>query len=123
MYNPPVLLEYVPLVRRLLAASKHPDVVRVGKLGEITYLVDEHVERAEVIDAATGESELEEFEWSPGHPILHPEFLRLAAEVLEAALACEPGLREQEDARAWVGDWNTRFAAVLQEPAFRHLTQ
>lgn len=71
---------------------------------------------------ATGERELEDFEWSPGHPILHPEFLRPAAEALEAALACAPGLREQEAARGWVGDWNMRFAAVLQEPAFRHLT-
>jgi len=72
---------------------------------------------------ATGECELEEFEWSPGHPILHPEFLRPAAEALEAALACEPGLREEEAARDWVGDWNLRFAAVLQEPAFKHLAQ
>jgi hypothetical protein len=72
---------------------------------------------------ATGEFELEEFEWSPGHPILHPEFLPLAAEALEAALAAEPGLREQEAVRGWVGDWNTSFAAVLQEPAFSHLTR
>ena len=75
------------------------------------------------IDAATGESELEEFEWSPGHPILHPEFLRLAAESLEAALACEPGLWDQEADYSWVGDWSKRFAAVLQQPAFRHLKQ
>lgn len=66
---------------------------------------------------ATGEYELEDFEWSPGYPILHPEFLRPAAEALEAALACEPGLREKEAARGWVGDWNMRFAAVLQERA------
>jgi hypothetical protein len=75
------------------------------------------------IDAATGASELEDFEWSPGDPILHAEFLRLAAEALEAALAAEPGLREQEAACSWVGDWNQRFAPVLQEPAFRHLIQ
>jgi hypothetical protein len=75
------------------------------------------------IDAATGESELEEFEWSPGHPILHPEFLRLAAESLEAALGSEPGLWDREADHSWVGDWNKRFAPVLQEPAFRHLKQ
>jgi hypothetical protein len=81
-----------------------------------------HLLKAEqYIHFATGEHELEEFEWSPGDPIPHPEWLRPAAEALEAALACEPGLREQEAARGWVGDWNTRFAAVLQEPAFRHL--
>lgn len=84
------------------------------------------------IGMATGERKLsgmrtlerkwEDFEWLPGDPILHPEFLRQAAEALEAALAAEPGLREQEDALGWVGDWNTRFAAVLQEPEFKHLT-
>lgn len=72
---------------------------------------------------ATGERELEDFEWSPGDPILYPEWLRPAAEALEAALACEPGLREQEAARGWVGDWNLRFAAVFQDPAFSHLTE
>jgi hypothetical protein len=75
------------------------------------------------IDTATGESELEDFEWSPGHAILHPEFLRLAAESLEAALACEPGLWDRDEDRSWVGDWSMRFAAVLHEPAFRHLKQ
>jgi hypothetical protein len=75
------------------------------------------------IEVATGECELEDYEWMPGHPILHPELLRPAAVALEAALACEPGLWEQEAARGWVGDWNLRFAAVLQEPAFRHLRQ
>jgi len=75
------------------------------------------------IDAATGESELEDFEWSPGDSILHPEFLRLAAESLEAALDCEPGLRDQEADHCWVGDWSERFAAVLQESAFGHLKQ
>jgi hypothetical protein len=72
---------------------------------------------------ATGERELQDFEWSPGHPILHPELLPLAAEALEKALAHQPDLREQEAARGWVGDWNMSFAAVLQEPSFRHLTQ
>jgi hypothetical protein len=75
------------------------------------------------IDIATGEWELEEYEWVPGHPIRHPELLRPAAGALEAALACEPGLRDQEAARGWVFDWNLRFAAVLQEPAFSHLTR
>ena len=75
------------------------------------------------IDIATGECELEDYEWVPGDPIRHPELLRPAADALEAALAAEPGLREQAAARAWVGDWNARFAAVLQEPAFRHLTR
>jgi hypothetical protein len=72
---------------------------------------------------ATGESELEDFEWSPGDPILHPEFLRPAAEALDAALASSPGLREDESARGWVGDWNVRFAAVLRQPEFSHLAQ
>ena len=323
MYNPPVLLEYVPLVRRLLAASKHPDVVRVGKLGEITYLVDELVERAEVeiydvliasmasrggprfgirqmqerrdmfhahvgenllkagmqwasrqyeiyvdpktetvvhlsgfylpdasheepghatpadharwifkhprdgsrgdgqrvvelllagrnlpelsmdelellcrgynwwgkhdkafeaarlnlaraphyqerfrlagmyasiafchdlagfvaacdsciaeslgpaafwqmlkadryIAFATVEQEYEDFEWSPGDPILHAELLQPAAMALAAALDSSPGLREDESARGWVGDWNLRFAAVVQQLEFTHLAQ
>jgi hypothetical protein len=73
------------------------------------------------IAIATGERELEDFEWSPGDPILHPELLRPAAEAMEAALAGDPGLREQQATQAWVGIWNTRFAAVLQDPAFRHL--
>ena len=46
--NPRVLLEYVPLVRCLLAAHEHPDVARVGSLGEITYLVDELVAPTEL---------------------------------------------------------------------------
>lgn len=70
---------------------------------------------------ATGERELEDFEWSPGDPILHPEQLRPAAEALAAALASVPGLRENESARGWVGDWNLRFAAVVQQPEFAHL--
>jgi hypothetical protein len=69
----------------------------------------------------TGERKLEDFEWLPGDPIVRPEFLQPAAEALEAALTCEPGLRQNEAARGWVGDWNKRFAAVLQDPAFRHL--
>src|SRR5919106_1616058 len=48
MTNPRVLLEHVALVRRLLAASEHPQVARVGTLGEITYLVDEHVTQVEL---------------------------------------------------------------------------
>ncbi len=40
----------------------------------------------------------------------------------QAALAAEPGLREHERAREWVGDWNLRFAAVLQDREFSHLT-
>jgi hypothetical protein len=72
---------------------------------------------------ATGERELEDFEWSPGDPILHPEQLRSAPKALAAALASSPGLREAESARGWVGDWNLRFAAVVEQPEFRHLAQ
>ena len=72
---------------------------------------------------ATGERELEDFDWSPTDPILHPELLRPAAEALEAALAIHPDLREDEVARAWVFDWNERFAAVLQQPQFKHLAR
>jgi hypothetical protein len=72
---------------------------------------------------ATGECELEDFEWSPGDPILHPDLLRPAAESLAAALVSSPGLREDESARGWVGDWNLRFAAVVQQPEFKHLAQ
>jgi hypothetical protein len=70
---------------------------------------------------ATGECELEDFEWSAGDPILHPELLWPAAQALEAALTARPGLREDESARGWVGDWNLRFAPVLQQPEFSHL--
>jgi hypothetical protein len=70
---------------------------------------------------ATGERELEDFDWSPGDPILHPELLRPAAEALAAALVASPQLREDESARGWVGDWNLRFAAVVQQAEFRHL--
>ena len=70
---------------------------------------------------ATGESELEDFEWSPEHPILHPEFLPLAAAALEAALRLQPGLNEDDAAPEWVGDWNSRFAALLQHPGYAHL--
>jgi hypothetical protein len=72
---------------------------------------------------ATGERELEDFEWSPGDPILHPEQLRPAAEAMAAALEASPGLRGDESARGWVGDWNLRFAAVVQQPEFKHLTR
>jgi hypothetical protein len=72
---------------------------------------------------ATCERELEDFGWSPGDPILHPEHLRPAAEALAAALVSSSGLREDESARGWVGDWNLRFAAVVQQPEFRHLAQ
>jgi hypothetical protein len=73
---------------------------------------------------ATGERELDDFEWSVGDPILHPELLRPAAEALAAALTSQPTLREDESARGWVGDdWNRRFAAVVQRPEFSHLAQ
>jgi hypothetical protein len=72
---------------------------------------------------ATGECELEDYEWSPGAPILHTEQLRAGAEALAAALVSLPGLREDESARGWVGDWNLRFAAVVQQPEFKHLAQ
>jgi hypothetical protein len=72
---------------------------------------------------ATAERELEDFEWSPGDPILHPEQLRPAADSLAAVLASSPGLREDESPRRWVGDWNLRFAAVVQQPEFRDLAQ
>jgi hypothetical protein len=75
------------------------------------------------IGFATGERELEDYEWSPGHPILHPELLLSAAQELAAALVASPQLREDESARGWVGDWNLRFAAVVQQPEFRHLAQ
>ncbi len=75
------------------------------------------------IEIATGECELQDYEWMPGDRTMHPEFLRLAADALNAALTCAPGLREEEPARDWVGDWNSRFAAVLQEPEYRHLAQ
>lgn len=75
------------------------------------------------LEIAIGERELEHDEWEPGDPIRHPEFLQLAAESLAAALACQPGLREDETSRSWVGNWNERFAAVFQLPKFRHLAQ
>jgi hypothetical protein len=75
----------------------------------------------EYIAFATGERELEDFEWSSGDGILHPEQLRSAAEALETALAASPGLREDESARGWVGDWNLRFAPVVQQPEYAHL--
>lgn len=74
------------------------------------------------IRIATGERGLDSLFFLP-YPMAHPELLRPAAEALEAALVAEPRLREQEDARGWVGDWNMRFAAVLRESAFRHLAQ
>jgi len=74
------------------------------------------------IRIATGERGLDSLFFLP-YPMPHPELLRPAAEALEAALVAEPGLREQEAARGWVGDWNMRFAAVLRESAFRHLAQ
>jgi hypothetical protein len=70
---------------------------------------------------ATGERELEDLDWSAGDPILYQELLGPAAEALESALASWTGLREDESARGWVGDWNLRFAAVIQQPEFRHL--
>jgi len=74
------------------------------------------------IDIATGESELEDYEWMPGDPIRHPELLRPAAEALASALACDPRIPEREIARG-CGDWNVRYAALLQAPEFAHLRQ
>jgi hypothetical protein len=79
------------------------------------------VKADEYIDFATGEHELEDYLWSPGQPIMHPEMLHPAAESLSAALACDPALRDQAEARGW--GWNDRFAAVLQEPQYAHLRQ
>ncbi len=47
-----ILLEHVSMVRRLLVTSNDSEVVRVGKLGEITYLVEEQITKntLEVID-------------------------------------------------------------------------
>ena len=75
------------------------------------------------IEIAVGECELEDYVWEPGDPIRHPELLRPAAEALEAALACEPQLRDKGAAPGWVGDWTSRFAPVLREPAFGHLAR
>ncbi|QDU43804.1 hypothetical protein Mal52_22800 [Symmachiella dynata] len=75
------------------------------------------------IKIASGEQEIEEYKWIPGDPIKHPELLRPAADAVQAALACDPGLRDQAKAPDWVGDWNLRFAALLQEPAYSHLKQ
>ncbi len=75
------------------------------------------------IKIATGEQEIEEYEWTPGDPIKHPELLRPAADSVQAALACDAGLRDKAQAPDWVGDWNLRFAALLQEPEFCHLKQ
>jgi hypothetical protein len=73
------------------------------------------------IRVATGEHELEEYDWSPGSPLWHPELLAPAAVALAAALAMQPNLREDESARGWVGDWDLRFAAVLQQPEYEQL--
>ena len=52
---------------------------------------------------------------------MHPEFLPLAAAALEAALRHQPSLKVDEAAREGVGDWNSQFAALLQDPAYAHL--
>jgi hypothetical protein len=81
-----------------------------------------HIAKADqFLEIATGERELEDYEWESGDPIRHPEFLRLAAESLAAALASQPGLPEDNAAQSWVGNWNERFAAVILEREFRHL--
>ena len=73
------------------------------------------------IRLATGEHELEDYEWTPGEPIWHSELLHPAAEAIQGALACQPGLATDDASRGWVGDWNERFAAVVERPEFRHL--
>lgn len=84
----------------------------VEKLGSPVFW---HLMKADYfVEIAVGEFEREEYEWSPGDEILHPELLRLAAESMETALACEPGIREKEA-------WNERFAALLQVPEYQHL--
>lgn len=70
---------------------------------------------------ATGEYELEDFEWSIGDPIMHHHFLLSAANEMEAALACHPDLPCEELEAGWVGDWNQRFVAVVSTSGFEHL--
>jgi hypothetical protein len=82
-----------------------------------------HLLRADqYIRVATGDRGLDSL-WFLPYPMPHPELLGQAARALEAALACEPGLRDQEPPLEWVGDWNTRFAAVLQAPEFERLSR
>jgi len=110
--------EYVQNVPGFLTACDGCIVERVGPAAFW------HLLKADwYIDIATGEFELEDYQWLPGHPIRHPELLRPAAEAMDAALACEPRIRDHEAAPGWVGDWNQRFAAVVQSPAFGHLAQ
>lgn len=76
----------------------------------------------QLVSIATGAHEREDYDWAPGDPIVHAEFLRPAAELLETVLDSEPHLRDAA-APAWVGDWNERFAAILQQSEFEHLRQ
>jgi hypothetical protein len=104
---------YLQNLPRLLTAC---DICITAGIGPPAFW---HLMKADAyIDFATGECELEDYIWSPGQPIMHPEMLRPAADAMVAALACDPKFREQEC--RW-SDWNTRFAAVLQDPAFAHL--
>lgn len=75
----------------------------------------------EFISVATGEYEFEDYEWFPGHPIHNHEYLRRAADALAAALRAEPRLRETQSGLDWVGDWNSRFAAVVLQTEFSDL--
>ncbi|NJM00733.1 MAG: hypothetical protein HC924_19080 [Synechococcaceae cyanobacterium SM2_3_2] len=67
------------------------------------------------IDCAKGNWDLKSYRyWSEGEPMVYPELLGCAVESIRAVLAAQPGLREDESIRGWVGEWNLRFVDVLE---------
>lgn len=91
---------------------------QLGSMAFWSFLKAEHY-----LTYATGEFELQDYEWVMGDAILHPELLPLAAEALQVALTEQADLPEQVIAQGLINDWNERFAALIQFPQFKHLAR
>ena len=60
---------------------------------------------------ATGESEIEDYEWNPGDRLRHAEFLPLAEAEVRAAIECDENVRSSWQA----GELRNRFAPLFSE--------